>query len=264
VADTVPITAGTGTTIGTDEVTIGGTLQHDQRMKLVDGTYCGTALIGGDATNGLDVDVTRLPALVAGSANIGDVDVVTLPNVTLAAGTNTNEVVGDVAQDIAIAGNPVGIGLRASTVIPTAMSADGDAVYAWANRNGAQVITVAPHVGLNSDPWNLVHHAAQYSTAQTSTVLVAGGASEKIVVTKVQIQSFATTGGTAILYFGTGAYARGTNRAIFDGEFAPSATSKPGAILDGPFIAGTNGDDIMVTTTNSLSITFSVWYYVVT
>ena len=35
--------------------------------------------IGGDATNGLDVDVTRLPALVAGTANIGDVDVLTVP-----------------------------------------------------------------------------------------------------------------------------------------------------------------------------------------
>lgn len=33
----------------------------------------------GDTTNGLDVDVTRLPALVAGSANIGDVDVLTVP-----------------------------------------------------------------------------------------------------------------------------------------------------------------------------------------
>ena len=37
------------------------------------------ALIGGDAANGLDVDVTRLPALVAGTANIGDVDVLTVP-----------------------------------------------------------------------------------------------------------------------------------------------------------------------------------------
>lgn len=37
------------------------------------------ALIGGDATNGLDVDVTRLPALPAGANNIGDVDVLTVP-----------------------------------------------------------------------------------------------------------------------------------------------------------------------------------------
>ena len=62
-ADNVAITAGAGTTIGTDEVTIGAVLQHVQRMKLVDGADGGTALIGGDATNGLDVDVTRLPAV---------------------------------------------------------------------------------------------------------------------------------------------------------------------------------------------------------
>jgi hypothetical protein len=49
------------------------------------------ALIGGDATNGLDVDVTRLPALAAGTNNIGDVDVLTLPSIP--AGTNN---IGDV------------------------------------------------------------------------------------------------------------------------------------------------------------------------
>ena len=41
----------------------------------------GHAVITGDATNGLDVDVTRLPALVAGTANIGDVDVLTINGV---------------------------------------------------------------------------------------------------------------------------------------------------------------------------------------
>mgnify|MGYP001586779144 CR=1 FL=1 len=35
--------------------------------------------VRGDTTNGVDVDVTRLPALVAGTANIGDVDVLTVP-----------------------------------------------------------------------------------------------------------------------------------------------------------------------------------------
>jgi len=51
----------------------------------------GHAAITGDVTNGLDVDVTRLPALVAGTANIGDVDVLTLP--ALVAGTAN---IGDV------------------------------------------------------------------------------------------------------------------------------------------------------------------------
>ena len=37
-----------------------------QYVKLVDGTADSTAKIGGDATNGLDVDVTRTPASAAG------------------------------------------------------------------------------------------------------------------------------------------------------------------------------------------------------
>ena len=35
--------------------------------------------VRGDTTNGIDVDVTRLPALAAGTNNIGDVDVLTVP-----------------------------------------------------------------------------------------------------------------------------------------------------------------------------------------
>lgn len=231
---------------------------HYQRVKLIDGTGASTQEIPGTTANGLDVDVTRLPSLVAGSANIGDVDIA-----SIAAGTQI-EAIGDVASDTPIAANPVTIGGRASTAVPTAVSTDGDAVNVWTNRSGAPVITHAPHVGLNSDPWNLVHEGVQQTTTQTSAVLVAGGASEKFVVTKVQIQAFGTNAGDFILYFGTGAYSRGTNRAIFDGTFKPSATLAPGAILDGPFISGANGDDIMITTTNNLNFTVSVWYYVVT
>ena len=49
------------------------------------------ALIGGDATNGLDVDVTRLPALVAGSANIGDVDIASVQKAATATLTSVND-----------------------------------------------------------------------------------------------------------------------------------------------------------------------------
>lgn len=55
-ADTVEITPGTGAVIGTDEVTIGGTLQQVQRVKLVDGTDGGTELLPGTAAKGLSVD----------------------------------------------------------------------------------------------------------------------------------------------------------------------------------------------------------------
>lgn len=55
-ADNVAITAGTGTTIATDD---DGTGVHYQRMKLVDGTLNSTAAIPGDATDGLWVNPKR-------------------------------------------------------------------------------------------------------------------------------------------------------------------------------------------------------------
>lgn len=75
--------------------------------------------------------------------DIGDVDVLTLPNVTLAAGTNTNEVVGDAAHDAAAAGNPVLVGAYASAAAPAGVSADADAVRLWALRNGSLVVNLA-------------------------------------------------------------------------------------------------------------------------
>lgn len=59
-ADNIPITAGAGTTVATDDITDAGGA-HYQKIKLADGAANSTAMIGGDATNGLDVDVTRLP-----------------------------------------------------------------------------------------------------------------------------------------------------------------------------------------------------------
>lgn len=46
-----------------------------QEVKLVDGTADSTARIPGDATYGLDVDVTRLPALPAGTNTVGKVQI---------------------------------------------------------------------------------------------------------------------------------------------------------------------------------------------
>lgn len=71
--------------------------------------------IGGDATNGLDVDVTRVSG-------------------------------GGVAHDAAATSqNPLTVGGYASAAAPADVSADGDAVRAWMLRNGAQatVITAA-------------------------------------------------------------------------------------------------------------------------
>ena len=78
-----PATPPAGLKVAAKEATINGALKDVQGVEvlLVSGTP--GAWIGvsapGDATNGLDVDVTRLPALPAGTNNIGDVDVLTVP-----------------------------------------------------------------------------------------------------------------------------------------------------------------------------------------
>jgi hypothetical protein len=55
-----------------------------------------------NVVSGNEAQVDIVAALPAGTNNIGDVDVLTLP-----ASTNTIEVVGDVAHDAAAAGNPL-------------------------------------------------------------------------------------------------------------------------------------------------------------
>lgn len=71
-----------GAVISTDEVTRGGTAQHVQFVKLMDGTENSAAQIPGDATNGLDVDVTRLPH---GTKTVSRTSITTAVTLILAA-----------------------------------------------------------------------------------------------------------------------------------------------------------------------------------
>lgn len=68
-ADNVPITSGSGTSIATDDVS--GV--HYQKMKLFDGTADSSTPVAADATFGLAVDVKRAPKAVDAidTVNIG-------------------------------------------------------------------------------------------------------------------------------------------------------------------------------------------------
>lgn len=142
-ADTITIPAtGSGTAapvVATDDVA--GV--HYQRVKLVDGAADSTALIGGDATNGLDVDVTRVQGTVA--------------------------VAGDVAHDAADSGNPVKVGGKARTTNPTAV-ANADRVDAMFDDVGRQV--VAPY-GVR-DLVSHQHTQIASSSSETTIVTAAG------------------------------------------------------------------------------------------
>jgi hypothetical protein len=101
-ADNVAITAGAGTVIAADDVSS----VFYQRVKLDGGGDGAAAPILGDSANGLDVDVTRMAALVAGEAHLGSIgspDTV----ITVDATPDTNALAeGDVAfatQEVALA-----------------------------------------------------------------------------------------------------------------------------------------------------------------
>lgn len=65
-ADNIQLSAGSGgAVLATDEVTRATVVQHAQYVKLMNGTDAAIDVIPGDATNGLDVDVTRVQGTVA-------------------------------------------------------------------------------------------------------------------------------------------------------------------------------------------------------
>lgn len=148
-ADTIPITPGSGATVGTDEVNIGGTLQHVQRVKLVDGSNGGADPIPGDATWGLDVDVRRVDG-------------------------------GSIAHDAADSGAPIKVGGRARTSAITAVANDDRVDFLT---DALAKLIVRPHCipevqlsGVNSA-----------TTTGNTSVIAAQGAGTRLYITSVAV-----------------------------------------------------------------------------
>lgn len=190
-ADNTQLSAGTadGVVIATDDVSS----VHYQRVKLVDGTLNSTDAIAGDATNGLDVDVTRLPSLVAGtaligkvsidqvtananevvlkasSANIGDVDVLTVPAPlsTTGGGTEATALRVTVATDstgvLSVDDNGAALTID-STQLPAALAT-----------GGGLKVTVQDTAGSTLD---LFHSGDTYTAAAEHGLMILGVSDE--------------------------------------------------------------------------------------
>lgn len=225
-SDNVGYTPGTGATVSADEVTYSGDTSLVQLMRpvLVTGSEGSKTVVElpGDATNGLDVDVTR----VGGVVTIGNgSDAVSVDTSSTDAETNTVNTLHTQARQFAFNGS------------------SWDRVRAHASNNDT----------------------ATYTTAQTGTALWTPATNFSVVITSLQIQSYGTTAGTCVVWFGASGdttYTRGTDFALFDGEFAPSNTNKPGVFVTFPTpIRGAQNFVLRVTTTNAQSVTVSVWGY---
>lgn len=225
----VTITAGTGTKI--DTRTVGAGVDEHRQVIVIGDPTTAANVASVDATFGLEVDVSRLPALPAGTNMIGKIDL----------SDGTNDAVIDVSASDAESATTAALVTNARLKVWNGTTWDRQRGFAATNKN------------------------ATYAAAQTGTALWTPAAGKAVVITSVQIQSFGTTAGLAQLWFGGAAdttFTRGTDAAVFDGEFAPSTTNKPGVIMSFPTpVRGTADFVLRVTTTNAQSINFSVWGY---
>jgi hypothetical protein len=183
-------------------------------------------------------------AIPAGTNNIGDVDVLTLPGVA-----------GDIAHDAADSGNPVKIGMKVETTLPTS-AADNDRTNAVGDRFGRQLVAAL-------DPGMQLWKSANYTTTQTGAAIW-DPTLDRIGITSIVIGSYATTACRLILWIGANGdstYSAGTDQLVFAGSFAPSSTSTPGAVLTPPVPVFTQSDDheLHITTSAGCSVDVTVY-----
>lgn len=111
--------------------------------------------------------------------------------------------------------------------------------------------------------YSLIHKDGEYTTAQTGTNLWVPATGKKFVITDITITTGGTTAGIVTLFqaaSGTTAYSAGTTPAIFRGEFAPSATVKPGVVksFNVPYVSTTADHTLHVTTSAAMTVYIQV------
>lgn len=253
-ADNIALPA-TGVNALTDDCTTG----HAQIVKLAISTDGSATLIPADATNGIDVDVTRLSALVAGSAvigkvgidqttpgttnavqllagtaNIGDVDVLTVPAPLSTTGTGTEAT----ALRVTIATDSTGVlSVDDNNSSITVDAPVGTPAFVRLS-DGASAITTLP-VSLASVPSHAVTNAGTFATQaagdvahgsndsgaplKTGAKAIAGLSTATVVTAAQRTDLYASTDGALIVrpYCGledivTGAPAGNTSGASFE------------------------------------------------
>ena len=115
--------------------------------------------------------------------------------------------------------------------------------------------------------YTIINKNLQFTAAQTGGAVWTPATGKKIAVMSLQIQAGGTVAGSVQVWYGGSAdtaFTRGTDYALFDGEFAPSATNKPGVILTPhiPFVSPTVDFILRITSSAAINpLTVSVWGY---
>lgn len=157
-------------------------------------------------------------------------------------------------------------GVRQVRYRVNATYASGTATVKVTGAVGAAIVKAidvgpAPH----SMGYTILTAQVRVTSTQTSANLVAGTAGKRIYVVGYEIGTGGTTAVRVSLYWGTGAFTAGTSPTLFDAEFAPSVTQRPGAIQSFPWAPGgssATGDNLRITTDAAGTVMVIVHYYV--
>lgn len=199
-------------------------------------------------------------AIPAGTNNIGDVDVLTVPADPF--GANADAVVA------AGATGSISAKLRRATQgledLKTAivLAAGTNAIGKLAANAGVNIGAIEQATGIAYT--GILTFSNVFSTTQTSANLIAGTGGQRIYVSHLTIATGGTTAARVSIYYGTGAFTAGTSITLFDGEFAPSSTSKPGVVLPYNFPVGgasATGDNLRITTSAGITVYVTIHYW---
>jgi hypothetical protein len=143
------------------------------------------------------------------------------------------------------------------------------------NPNGQALMANSSPVVIASNqstiPVDIVYPSAGWrnfnaTTTQTGTSIWTPASGANIGIYYIAISTYGTTAGRIILWFGASAdttYTAGTDQLVFAGSFAPSTTSKPGAIIQPsiPIMAVTADHRLKITTDAAISIDITAYGY---
>lgn len=248
-ADNVPITAGAGTDIATDQL-VGG--EHVQIVKLADGTPdSGTRIAAGGGAEAGALRVT----MASDSTGVVSIDdngaSITVDGSVAAAGA------GDVAHDAADSGNPVKVGLKAIAhkTSPTAVAA-ADRTDWYGNRHGIPFF-------MGGHP-NTKTLRVNYTAAQTNAAIITETAGMACVVTQIQVvaSNANTVSPSVLIGFGTATTPTGDQVVLAHPGVPPGGGCSRGD-GSGLIAIGASDEDLRITSSvpTGGSIDVVVTYY---
>lgn len=115
-----------------------------------------------------------------------------------------------------------------------------------------------------NEPGVGIWRSANYTTTQTGASIWTPTSTTYAAIKYLAVSSYGTTAGRVIIWFGASAdttYTAGTDQLIWAGSFAPSATSRPGAIISVPGLIVSSVVDYHVKITTDAAVSLDITLY---